>query len=202
VGRPREFDEETVVSAARERFWDAGYAATSLSDLTEATGLGKASLYGAFGDKHALYMRIFEEYCEAAVRGFHEALAGPDERALARVRAHLLANARGSAQNPRGCLLARGTAELAGRDPDVASRARRAHEELAGAYAAAVGAAQRAGDVAADADPGALGLLLLGIHRGTEALGRGGADEAALVAMVEAALAGLPGGAHTRPVAR
>jgi TetR/AcrR family transcriptional regulator, transcriptional repressor for nem operon len=192
MARPREFDEATVVQAARDRFWDAGYAATSLSDLSAATGLGKTSLYGAFGDKHALYLRIFDEYSAAAVRGVEADLAGPDEGTLGRIRQHLLANAVASACNPRGCLLARGTSELAGHDEAVATRARRAFRELADVYADAVRAAQRAGEIAPDADPRALGDLLLTIHRGTEALGRGAADEPTLRTVVETALAGLP----------
>ena len=192
MARPREFDEGTVVAAARDRFWDAGYAATSLSDLTAATGLGKASLYGAFGDKHTLYLRIFDDYIAGAVQSVKDDLAGDDPGALERIRAHLLENARSSAGNPRGCLLARGTAELAGRDDDVAARSKHAFQQLGLVYAAAVEAAQRAGDIDPAANSRALGDLLLAIHRGTEALGRGGADEPSLRRLVEAALAGLP----------
>ena len=50
MARPRTFDEQEVVAAARDEFWERGYAATSVDDLTAATGLGKGSLYGAFGD--------------------------------------------------------------------------------------------------------------------------------------------------------
>jgi TetR/AcrR family transcriptional repressor of nem operon len=186
MARPREFDEAAVIRAARDRFWDAGYAATSLTDLSEATGVGKTSLYGAFGDKHALYLRIFDEYSTSAVAGVAAELAGPDAGAFARVRAHLLRNASSSAGNPRGCLLARGTAELAGVDEDVAARSRRAYEELGGVYTRAVEAAQRAGDVAPGDDASALGDLVLAVHRGVEALGRGGARQADLRALVEA----------------
>jgi AcrR family transcriptional regulator len=192
VARPREFDEDTVVAAARDRFWDAGYAATSLSDLTAATGLGKASLYGAFGDKRTLYLRVFDDYITGAVQSVRDDLEGDDAGALDRIRAHLLANAQASAGNPRGCLLARGTAELAGRDEDVAARSKQAFQRLSAAYSSAVQAAQRAGDIDPAADPRVLGDLLLAIHRGTEALGRGGAGESALQGLVEAALAGLP----------
>jgi TetR/AcrR family transcriptional repressor of nem operon len=186
MARPREFDEETVVRAARERFWNAGYAATSMTDLAEATGLGKTSLYGAFGDKHALFMRIFDEYSTGAVESAEALLGGPDETALDRIRDYLLANARASAGNPRGCLLARGTSELGGVDPEVAERARRAYEGLSAVLTRTAEAAQRAGDLDPKADPRALGDLILAVHRGTEALGRGGAQEPALVALVEA----------------
>ena len=191
MARPREFDEEIVVHAARERFWDAGYAATSMTDLAEATGVGKTSLYGAFGDKHALYMRIFDEYSNGAVASAERDLDGPDDGAFGRIRAYLLANAHGAAGNPRGCLLSRGTAELANVDEDVADRAKRAYAALSALFARAAQAAQRAGDIGPAADPRAVGDLILAVHRGTEALGRAGTDEQALVSLVEAFMASI-----------
>ena len=59
MARPRTFDEADVVEAARDQFWNRGYAATSVDDLTAATGLGKGSLYGAFGDKHSLLCLLY-----------------------------------------------------------------------------------------------------------------------------------------------
>ena len=198
MARPREFDEQTVVRAARERFWDAGYAATSMTDLSEATGLGKTSLYGAFGDKHALFMRIFDEYSTGAVHAARAELAeGPDAGAFERVRTYLLGNAHGSAGNPRGCLLARGTSELAGTDEQVADRARRAYAELSAVFAGVVEAAQRAGDIDPAADSHAVADLILAVHRGTEALGRGGAEEPALRALVEVFMTSLRDSAAT-----
>lgn len=191
MARPREFDEQTVVRAARERFWNAGYAATSMTDLSEATGLGKTSLYGAFGDKHALFMRIFDEYSTGAVETAEAELGGPDETAVERIREYLLADARGAAANPRGCLLARGTAELANVDPAVAERARLAYAELSAVLTRAAEAAQRAGDIDPDADPRALGDLILAVHRGVEALGRAGSEESPLQALVETFVAQL-----------
>jgi hypothetical protein len=97
-------------------------------------------------------------------------------------------------------LLARGTSELAGVDEDVAGRARRAYQELSAVLAAAVEGAQRAGDIDPRADPRVLGDLILAVHRGIEALGRGGADEPALCAVAEAFMASLrlgPGGAQS-----
>ena len=65
MGRPRQFDEERVLRAIREQFWDAGYAATSLEDLMRVSGLGKGSLYAAFGDKHQLFLRALRSYNDA-----------------------------------------------------------------------------------------------------------------------------------------
>jgi AcrR family transcriptional regulator len=55
-GRPRSFDRETVLQAAGQRFRTHGFAATSLDELADATGLNRPSLYAAFGDKRALYL--------------------------------------------------------------------------------------------------------------------------------------------------
>src|SRR5512134_2781708 len=61
-GRPPAYDAETALTRAMEAFWDAGYAATSLDDLAAATGMNRPSLYGAFGDKRALYLKTLEHY--------------------------------------------------------------------------------------------------------------------------------------------
>ena len=63
-GRPRQFDPAEVLIKARDAFWSAGYQATSLDRLSEATGLKRPSLYGAFGDKQALYVKLLRIYRE------------------------------------------------------------------------------------------------------------------------------------------
>src|SRR5687768_12471033 len=60
IGGKRQFDEETVLERATEVFWRRGFAATSVDDLVHATGLGRGSLYGAFGNKEALFIRVVD----------------------------------------------------------------------------------------------------------------------------------------------
>lgn len=55
-GRPRNFDAGEVLQQVQDAFWKGGFEGTSIGDLTCATGLNRPSLYGAFGDKHALYV--------------------------------------------------------------------------------------------------------------------------------------------------
>lgn len=67
MARPREFAEAAVLDAAVQCFWSRGYAATSIRDLIEKTGLTGASLYNAFGDKRAFYQRALDHYVEGSI---------------------------------------------------------------------------------------------------------------------------------------
>ena len=60
-GRPRAFEPETALNQAMDVFWKDGFAATSLDDLSAATGLNRPSLYGAFGDKRSEERRVGKE---------------------------------------------------------------------------------------------------------------------------------------------
>jgi AcrR family transcriptional regulator len=194
MARPRGFDETEVLRAARDEFWFYGYAATSIDDVVAATGLGKGSLYGAFGDKHALFLRVFDDYCIAAVNAVQRALEGPDAGAYTRLRAHLLAVARstGNDTDRRGCLLAKGTAELAGSDPAVAARVKQTFDAIEEALVECIEAAQRAGDVDPSSDGRQLAGLILAILRGIEALGKAGKSKSALRGIADAAVAVIP----------
>jgi AcrR family transcriptional regulator len=62
-GRPRAFDREAALVQATRLFWRKGFAATSISDLTEVMNIGSPSLYAAFGSKEALYAEALSLYC-------------------------------------------------------------------------------------------------------------------------------------------
>ncbi|WP_405922666.1 TetR/AcrR family transcriptional regulator [Streptomyces sp. NBC_00035] len=194
MARPRSFDEGEVLRAARDQFWSTGYAATRIDDIATATGLGKGSLYGAFGDKHQLFVRTFDDYCAGLIVAVGRALDGPDDGAYERLRAHVLhvANATASDVRLRGCLLAKGTAELSEQDPAVAATARRTFGAIEELFSSCIAAAQRAGDIKQDADSVRLAGLLLAVLRGIEALGKGGSSPESLRAIAETALALLP----------
>ncbi|MFD6994587.1 TetR/AcrR family transcriptional regulator [Streptomyces sp. NPDC059943] len=194
MARPRKFDEQQVLDAARERFWAGGYAATRMEDIAAATGLGKGSLYGAFGGKRELFHRVFDDYCGSVVEATAQQLRGDDVNAYARLSAHVHAVAAATAADTaqRGCLLAKGAAELAEHDETVAKRARAAIEALRALLEDDITACQRNGDLDANADPGKLAALVLAVLRGIEALGKAGANEETLADIARTALAVLP----------
>ncbi|MEU8819940.1 TetR/AcrR family transcriptional regulator [Actinoplanes sp. NPDC048796] len=179
MARPRGFDEKQVLDAVRDQFWDAGYAATSLEDLMRVSGLGKGSLYAAFGDKHQLFLRALRGYTHEQHDHLRQALAEAP-RALDALR-KILEPPIGDGPR-RGCLMANSTLELGNADPEVLDHAHRTYETSTALIADGVARAQREGDLPADADPIALARALLAAQQGLLFMSRTGLDAAALTA--------------------
>lgn len=121
-GRPRAFDEAEALEAALHLFWQKGYEATSLDDLTEAMGISRSSFYGCFGTKHTLLIRALEHYAARGIEGLsrmRDAAGSPREALQAMLCA--VADAEGG---PRGCMMTNCITELAPHDPEVADIAR------------------------------------------------------------------------------
>ncbi|MYT23112.1 TetR family transcriptional regulator [Streptomyces sp. SID7760] len=195
MARPRAFDERRVLEQAREQFWASGYAGTRMDDIAQATGLGKGSLYGAFGDKGKLFHRVFSDWCTAVVEVAEGRLAGgPDAEAMARLSGYvrLMAENTASDTERRGCLLAKGAAELAQQDPTVAGRTAETMAALTTLLRTEISAAQRHGDIDGAADPERLAALLLTVVRGIEAVGKAGVDPQTLRNIADTALDLLP----------
>jgi TetR/AcrR family transcriptional repressor of nem operon len=180
MARPRTFEEADVVEAAREQIWTHGYSATSVDDLTAATGLGKGSLYGAFGDKHALFVRALDNYCTTAADRISAQLRQPGVPAIDRLSNHVRTIVADIIAEGRGCLMAKSSVELGGADSDVdrivGESLRRWQSDLADCLVEA----HDDGSIAAAADPQALATALLGLLRGLEVLRRGGVEPAQL----------------------
>jgi AcrR family transcriptional regulator len=128
-GRPRAFDESKALDAAMEVFWRKGYEGASLSDLTDAMGINRPSLYAAFGNKEDLFRKVLNRYAEGPACYVRKAVEAPTARS---VFEQLLAGAielTTSPDNPGGCLAVQGA--LACGDEAAAAR-----KQLAGLRAA------------------------------------------------------------------
>jgi TetR/AcrR family transcriptional regulator, transcriptional repressor for nem operon len=196
MARARTFDEYEVTRRARDAFHDHGYAATSVEQLTAATGLQRSSLYGAFGDKHALFLRAFGQYCDEEMATVEDELAGDDAGAFDRLVHHFRAKTADPAVSRRGCLLAKASAEMAGEDPEVERIAAAAYATYERALTRCVEGAQAAGRVRDDIEPAAAAALLLATLRGIEALGRVGRSKRSLRAIGDSALKALATPGH------
>lgn len=117
-GRPRLFDEETVLERATDVFWTKGYAQTSVADLVEATGVHKPSLYRTFGSKDELFAAVLRRYIEARMSALAERVddtapsADGIRQFLAALRDDLV-----DGIASRGCLLVASSSELRGTTP-------------------------------------------------------------------------------------
>jgi AcrR family transcriptional regulator len=102
-GRPREFDVDVALAAALRVFWTLGYEGASMSDLTEAMGITRPSLYAAFGNKEELFKKALDLYERDTLAYMTEALEAPTARAVAE---HLLQGAidMQTGSDPKGCL--------------------------------------------------------------------------------------------------
>lgn len=189
--RPRNFDEAQVLSAARDVFRTHGYAATSVDDLCSATGLGRGSLYGAFGDKHSLYLRALDSYTACVIDEVRVELRESAGSAFERLVTHIRKRTRAQIADSkrRGCLLANGASELASTDRDVVQRANRTMHTWRKELAATLAEAQRDGDLSPGADTDALASLLLTVLRGSEALRKQGFPPVAITAAADQAIA-------------
>lgn len=190
--RPRQFDEERVLAAVQSVFWDNGYAGTSLDDLLAASGLGKGSLYGAFGDKRSLFLRVLREYDEANDRMLRTWLEQAD-RAVDVIRGFVTGPVRDpdDEQARRGCLLANTAMELSVSASEVAAEARRSYAATTSVLVDAIRRAQDEGDIAPNVDPNSTAHAVLAGQLGLIVLGRVGQDPAALLVMAETLLSGL-----------
>ena len=193
MGRPRSFDTATVLQAIEEQFRATGYAGTSLDDVAAATGLGRGSIYAAFGDKHELFMRSLEEFCERNEARVAAVLDGPDATAVSRLHAFLLGAAQvGDGGTETKCMATKFAVELYDQDPKARERVAQSFSVIRRRLRDCVLAAQRHGDVDPSADADVVAGLVYTVTRGLDVLASAGQTPEELEPIAEAALRSLP----------
>ena len=190
AGRPREFCTEEALDAALHLFWRKGYEGTSISDLTEAIGVNRPSLYAAFGSKEQLFRKVLDRYAACYDTALTGALAQPTARGVA--EALLRASAHKPSDSTAGCLLVQGA--LVCSDESDALRL-----ELAGRREAMVGTlrvrfeqAQTDGDFPANARPADMARYVVTVMNGMSVQAAGGAGADDLRRVAEIALRAWP----------
>ena len=133
-GRPRSFDEAAALDAAMQVFWQKGFEATSLDDLTKAMGLSRSSFYAAFGNKQTLFLRAVEHYSRRGLESLKD-IAETSDGDVVDAMLQALANPAGGA---RGCLLINCITELAPHDDQVAAIGRKHLEAIEDMFAQAL----------------------------------------------------------------
>jgi TetR/AcrR family transcriptional regulator, copper-responsive repressor len=201
-GRPREYDPDVALAQATDAFWRAGFAATSLDELSAATGMHRPSLYAAFGDKRALHLRAIARYREETwgrIVGQLQAQI-PLVEALARVFAEGLAVYLSGQGGPRGCFIVGTALPEAMSDDEVRAAIAEGLAELDGAFEARFRAARAAGEIAPEADPVSLARMAAAILHTLSIRARAGDRQEVLAQTAAAGVQLLAGG--RAPVSR
>lgn len=178
MARPKEFDEEQALAAALEVFWEKGYEAASVQDLTERMGIQKASLYNTFGDKHALFVRALAAYSSETLEWYREQLerAGPVRATLVTLFHELTDGCEDEEDDCRGCLCVNSAIELAPHDPAIATLLEQHNQTQEDLFRRALVRAQQAGEIPAALDCLATARYLLNVIAGLGVAHKAGAS--------------------------
>jgi len=193
MGRTREFDTDAVVAEAMEVFWRRGYEATSIQDLVEATGIGRGSLYAAFGSKDGLYEEALRRYAGQSTAGL---IAQLDRNEPVRevLRDLLMGLVDDTLADPgrKGCLMTNTAVERLPRDAVAGQIVGGAFDTIADAVTATLRQARDKGELPPDADVTALADFIVATIQGLRVHGKTGADRRRLGSIVDVALQALP----------
>jgi AcrR family transcriptional regulator len=192
-GRPREFDVDDALAAALRVFWSKGYEGASLTDLTEAMGITRPSLYAAFGNKEALFRKALDLYEREKLAYVGEALAAPTSRQVVERMLTGALEMQTSECEPRGCLRVISTMSCGAEAESVRADliARRASSQQA-----LIDRMQRAkdeGDLPPHTDVEGITNYLLAILQGMSVQAGSGASKSQLEELVRTSLAMWPG---------
>src|SRR5690606_4954587 len=162
---------------AMELFWERGFEATSMALLTERLGIGRASLYATFGDKHQLYLAALRRYLQTRDPDPLELLSRPGPVVPA-VRALVEAYVQESLtdERRRGCLVVNSATELLPHDQPVTQLVESSWQSLETALSSALIRARAQQELPPDRDPRALARFLLVFLQGVRVLGRATPD--------------------------
>lgn len=172
--RTKEFETDEIADAAMQVFWRRGYAATSVQDLVDGTGLSRSSLYSTFQNKQGLYQKALQRYELLTTLNNVKLLSGSGS-AKALIR-QLLLNIIEDELNDsehKGCLVANACLELAGHDEDVAQFVVSNLQKLQHALESLLIKAQQSGEISSTQNPRALASFFVNTIQGLRVLGKG-----------------------------
>lgn len=187
-GRPLSFDRDQAIEQAMLLFWEHGYEATSLNDLTAALNVTPSSIYTAFGDKKGLFMAAVQRYA-----------SGPDNAEAIILRAATgyeaaLGLLRGSAMGftgestPRGCLMASSAISCSAMAQDVKTALADMRKAIEACLRDKIKRSVKEGSLPTGADPAALAAHTMAVIQGMSTLARDGATRASLLKVVDTAM--------------
>ena len=192
MARPRNFDVDEALDRAVLVFWRLGYERTTLTDLCEAMGINRPSLYAAFGSKEELFHRALDRYGNGPDAYEAQALALPTARGAAEALLQGAIERQTGIDTPHGCLAVLGATTHPDTNSPVARALIDARTVGEDAVRARLGRARDEGDLPADADPAELAAYLRTVIYGMTVKAAGGATRPELERVAELALRAWP----------
>jgi AcrR family transcriptional regulator len=192
MGRARTFDADEALDRAMTVFWSKGYEGTSLSDLTEAMGISRPSLYAAYGNKEELFRKALERYGEGPSAYERDALAQPTARAVAEALLRGAADVQTDPATPAGCLAVLGTTYCAEESSPIGKTVIAFRVAGHAAIRERFERARAEGDLPAEADPAALTHYIGTVVCGMAVLAASGATRAELERVIELTMRAWP----------
>ena len=205
VGRPREFDPDVALDHALLLFWRDGYEGASVNRIADAMGVSKPSLYAAFGDKEALYLRALERYGERQRLRFATVLeAAPDARTAVETLLRSTLDAHLDPETPSGCMVVAGTTicDSPVVPPSIKQALCEALRSGATAIEARLARAQRERQLAASVDVAALAAYFNTVLAGLSVQSKGQQCGEVLRAVIASAMQAWPAAASATATTR
>jgi AcrR family transcriptional regulator len=192
MGRQKEFDTEVVLEEAMKVFWRKGYDGASITDLTEAMGIARPSLYSTFGTKEELFEAALARYEQGPSSYLEGALAQPTSRQVAEELLRGAADLHADPASPAGCMSVQGALVGAEDAGGPTGRLAISRNEAERRVRLRLEGAVEEGDLPDDADPAALAAFLRTVTYGMAVRAASGADRDELQAVIDQALRSWP----------
>ncbi|MFE2140424.1 TetR/AcrR family transcriptional regulator [Streptomyces sp. NPDC059456] len=191
----KQFDVGIALDAAMIQFWRAGYADTSLDDLSKATGLNRSSIYSSFGDKDSLYLRCLDRYAARYGNRYDQALSCASEEPLRAVRAFFDVTLQRIADPdvPDGCLIAQTAMAAPTLSPTITARAIEALDSQHARLRTALSAAQLT-----EGDADGFAVHMTAVNQSLAVMSRTRASQKQLRTIIDISMSALSRALHAR----
>ena len=172
AGRPRQFDRDQVLDKAIVLFWQQGFEATGIAQLSDTLGIGRQSLYGTFGDKRTLFIEAITRYADENHQWLRATLFA-EGRTLDHVHRVLDAwQEKACDQGYCGCFMANAISELGYRDPEMAELLAKNLARMTDTFETAIEQCKAQGDLPPDTNSRALAKTLVNTAQGLSSAGK------------------------------
>lgn len=189
MARTKAFDEQQVLVKAQELFWQKGYHATSITDLTKHLKISKSSIYETYGNKHELFLKSLEFYLSGNQTPIETTDIGL-EKFLHQFLDSILKRAWADPER-KGCFAVNCTVELAAHDPQVKSILNANFEQFVDNWTLYFKDQQSKGQLAQHKDPRAIAQFLFATLGSINMISRKTEDRQVLENIAQTALKGI-----------